>query len=268
MLELFDRTECELGEGVFFDPLNRRVFWLDINNNTIMWKSILSENEYKHVIILKYTPSVIFDVKNNEITLLDAKGVLVLDIDNEETQRIINIPHNFKLFRGNDGVKLTDGTLLFGSMERTPRAKTGCIYHFINKSLKIIDNIGIPNLFIELDDMILISDSFEQKVYSYNKIDFKVKRLWADFSDMSMTPDGGCLSNKGTILIAFWDGSCLIEFNQVGNIINKIDLPVKRPTNCSFINQSDLIVVSAREGLSAAEIAEYPDSGKTFKVSV
>lgn len=63
-----------------------------------------------------------------------------------------------------------------------------------------------------------------------------------------------------------WDGWCVIRFNPAGEEILRIQLPVQRPTNCTFGGDDlkVLYITTASVGLSEAEIEKSFYSGDLF----
>jgi sugar lactone lactonase YvrE len=70
----------------------------------------------------------------------------------------------------------------------------------------------------------------------------------------------------GVIWNARWGGSCLDAYSPSGERLRTIALPVSRPTCPLFVgaDASRMLVTSAREGMTAAEVSAEPDAGKTF----
>lgn len=64
-------------------------------------------------------------------------------------------------------------------------------------------------------------------------------------------PDGMSITHDGLLVVAFWDGSRLEVFSPEGKKIEEIQLPVKRPTSCTFAGADGktLVVTSAAQGL-------------------
>ena len=74
----------------------------------------------------------------------------------------------------------------------------------------------------------------------------------------------GCIVEE-MILISLWDNSSIGVFKKNGELIEILDIPVLRPTNCKFLkNKSELWVTSAMEGLSKSHKRAYPSSGDTL----
>ena len=70
-------------------------------------------------------------------------------------------------------------------------------------------------------------------------------------------------------MISLWDDSSIGVFSKKGELLQRIDLPVKRPTNCKFdLSQNQLWITSAYEGLTNKQLLKYPLSGDTFVFDV
>ncbi|TRZ58073.1 MAG: SMP-30/gluconolactonase/LRE family protein [Streptomycetaceae bacterium] len=69
-------------------------------------------------------------------------------------------------------------------------------------------------------------------------------------------PDGLNITHDGFLVVAFWDGSHLEVFSPEGKKIEEIQLPVKRPTSCTFagVDGETLVVTSAGQGLDPSDL--------------
>ena len=180
------------------------------------------------------------------------------------------------LYRTNDCIKIHDGCFLYGVMRKSPRESDGAIIVIKNNIPKIVyEGIAIPNTFVVLKNTnsVLISDSLEKKIYKFSfndNWDSILKRsLWLDLSATDCVPDGGCMSKGGDIYIAMWDGARITKLSVDGSVLDELELPVLRPTNCKLVNEEkELVITSATDGLSKQCLVEYPLSGKTFTQSL
>jgi len=75
-------------------------------------------------------------------------------------------------------------------------------------------------------------------------------------------PDGMSITHDGNLVVAFWDGSRLEVYSPEGRKIEEIQLPVKRPTSCTFAGAdgTTLIVTSAAQDLDNADDASLDGS--------
>jgi sugar lactone lactonase YvrE len=69
------------------------------------------------------------------------------------------------------------------------------------------------------------------------------------FEPSQGTPDGMSITRDGYLVVALWDGSRLEVFSPEGRKIEEIQLPVKRPTSCTFAGAdgTTLVVTSAAQ---------------------
>ena len=258
------RSRCELGEGLFVK--NGAAAWVDINKDQVF---LSVESELK-CLTTKNKPSIIYDIVENEIKLGCDVGLTVLNslTKHEVLLNDMSDIHDFREYRSNDG-GFCGGHRLLGFMRReAPETKPGYVYRVSDSACYLLDeSIHIPNSFIEIEpSKVLISDSLTGQIWLY-ELDaygnFLTKVLWVQL-ESGVTPDGGCLAGD-YILVALWDAAAIAVFDRKGNLLDRLSLPVLRPTNCKFDpTTSQLWVTSASEGLSKDQMDAYPYSGDTL----
>lgn len=257
-------SNCKLGEGLCIQ--NGNVGWVDIISNQIFLANDFSIDVFP----TKNKPSVIYDIFENEIIFGSDVGLTLLNRLTEVEIILENSSHmhNAIDFRSNDGGRCAQHQLLGFMHRKEPETKPGFIYRVSGDTWSLLDDtIHIPNTFVEIDpSKILISDSLTGKIWLL-ELDSNGallnKKIWAEL-EVGKEPDGGCRI-ADFVLIAIWDGAAIAVFTKDGELIEKLTLPVIRPTNCKYDAQKgQLWVTSASEGLSKDQLKEYPDSGNTF----
>lgn len=271
---VFHDARASLGEGLLIDRAGQQVFWVDINKGKIFRRYFVGQfyREYS----VGGLPSVLLRLDGHVLVFCDNRGLASLDIDNGDVVRLSDNPDTAsnEKFRSNDGVELAGGSIIYGTMECSPTGVNGGLYYYdglTTKSLGI--PIGIPNGFIRLSDTdIVIVDSFMKSVDLYSvdcsNSTIRFKRRWHDFSSNRFTPDGGCTDYKGNVYFALWDGSGVAVLDYSGNLVQIIELPVPRPTNCKLAGDNRLLVTTARDGLSGEELREAPLSGSVLEIQL
>ena len=255
---------CSLGEGINLNKNDSA--WVDINNNRIH----ANVNSFYNSYDIKSKPSVIFQIKNNEILYGADSGIVKYDLDNFIEKILLNIDdiHNFLQYRSNDGGYCCGFKYLSFMHRYEPHKYPGYIYKISEEGWELIDNtVHIPNTFIEIENgKLLISDSFKREVwlYEFNKDGNLVnKDLWKIFEQGSI-PDGGCKVDN-FILIALWDNGSIATLDINGNELCRLPISAIRQTNCKYHeNDKQLWVTSASEGLSQSMLEKFPLSGKTM----
>jgi sugar lactone lactonase YvrE len=89
-----------------------------------------------------------------------------------------------------------------------------------------------------------------------------------DTSGWSGDPDGMSVDADGNLWVAFWDGAAVRCVSPAGELLEEIALPVRRPTSCAFGGPrlARLMITTAREGLSEAELRDQPLAGSVLVV--
>lgn len=101
--------------------------------------------------------------------------------------------------------------------------------------------------------------------FDYSSGNLRNQQLMHKFDDSKGYPDGMCVTNDGTLLIAMWDGSRIEVISSFGEIQEPILLPVQRPTSCTFggVLGNELIVTTAAREL---DLNAQPLSGKLLSL--
>jgi sugar lactone lactonase YvrE len=82
-------------------------------------------------------------------------------------------------------------------------------------------------------------------------------------------PDGMTSDQEGMLWIALWGGAKVTRWDPAtGRMVAAHPVPALNVTSCIFSGPdlSDLYITSARKGMSAAQLAEYPLSGGLFRL--
>jgi len=101
--------------------------------------------------------------------------------------------------------------------------------------------------------------------FDYSSGKLSNQKLMHKFDDSKGYPDGMCVTNDGTLLIAMWDGSRIEVISSSGEVQEPIHLPVQRPTSCTFggLLGDELIVTTAAREL---DLNAQPLSGKLLSL--
>jgi len=95
---------------------------------------------------------------------------------------------------------------------------------------------------------------------------------WQDFVtvDAPIAPDGAVVDSEGFLWNAQWNGGRVVRYAPNGKIDRTVKVPVTRVT-CPAFGGKDLktlYISSAREGLTADELAQQPTAGGVFAIEV
>jgi sugar lactone lactonase YvrE len=83
-------------------------------------------------------------------------------------------------------------------------------------------------------------------------------------------PDGLTVDAEGCLWVAVWDGWHVARYSPRGELLQRLRLPVPRPTSCCFggTRLQTLYVTSARVRLDATALAAAPLSGALFALEL
>ena len=239
---IVDSVRRKLGEGVTASICGNYFAFVDI----LLRRFVLIDRNFEKVLDLRLSsvPSSIFELSGDHALILDDNGICRLDFLTKQTSDVSLIGDlaSNPLMRGNDGAYINN-VFWFGTMQFEPEPGTGGVYVFDGSSALKVDEIGIPNSFINLGHQVLISDSLEQVIYSFDSVNYE-KSMWLDLRGTHLVPDGGILGQNGNVYICMWGDGSVFEFNRSGDIVRRHSVPVLYPTKCCEFG-GKLVVVSA-----------------------
>lgn len=81
-------------------------------------------------------------------------------------------------------------------------------------------------------------------------------------------PDGSCIDAEGFIWNAVWEGYRVERWSPDGRLDRTIEVPVKKPTCCTFggADLDTLFITTSRLGESETDLAREPTAGGLFAV--
>jgi sugar lactone lactonase YvrE/DNA-binding IclR family transcriptional regulator len=178
--------------------------------------------------------------------------------------------------RFNDGKCDRAGRFWVGSLAINTAPDQGALWRLdANGSVQCMArNIHVANgLGWSPDDSVFyFTDSGRRTIFAYDfdiaSGDIENRRVFATLPEGTGTPDGLTVDSEGFVWSAHWDGWCITRYDPQGKVERVINLPVPRPTSCTFggPNLDILYVTTARIRLSAQQLAEAPLSGSILAI--
>ena len=251
-------------------------FWVDIASGILYeynWETkIVEKRNFDRPI------SLVMESNGDSLILAVKGGIVKLDLNTGNLTWLTDLDKHIETNRCNDGGCDVNGRLWVGTMDIDCKEKAGSLYCLDNDLTvkKMIDNLTIPNgLVWSLDnERMYFIDTPSQSVVSYlfkksNGNIYYEKKIIRVPSEMGM-PDGMTIDSEGMLWIALYNGGCITRWNPAdGQLLELVKLPALHVTSCAFVgeNLDSLLVTSAREDMSSAQLEEYPESGNVFLVS-
>lgn len=273
-LKLFSACQADLGESPVWDEAHQCLLFVDISGGQIN-----ALDQHGRLTRLYESPARIGALaltdKGNLIFTQDA-GVAVLD------RTSLRVTHNSKLaitlssYRFNDGACDLQGRFITGLMDEGHSRNTGKLYRYdagLNASV-IMDGISLPNGLAWSSDgsELFFVDSVARTLYRArypaNGNGLEQVLVFAQTPAELGRPDGLALDVEGNLWVCQFNGSCVLQYDRHGVLLQALPMPVPRPTSCCFggPDMRTLYITTAKFGMSAAEQADYPAAGNIYSI--
>lgn len=264
---------ADLGEGPVWDARAQQLLCVDITGRKIHMLDLRSGT-----MISAATPTMVGCVAlraSGGCVAALASGLASVDL---ASGRVTPLPappeHDPASCRFNDGKCDPQGRLWAGTMSLHGASAAGALYCFseAKQSRQTLTGVSISNgLAWSADSATLYYiDSPTRRVDAF-VFDGDTAALGARRTALSLdlpgVPDGCTIDDEGMLWIAHWDGSCVTRWDpRTGAQLARIAVPAPRVTSCTFgdADSGTLYITTARNGLSPAQLAAFPDSGGIF----
>ena len=279
-VELLDKCNNSLGEGITFSSTDNYLYWLDIGNKSKLYKLDLSSNK-KEIFELPEIVTATSIKSEDELILATNNGLKLFNTSNAKFESVVTIEDEQTLTRSNDGASDAYGRFWFGTMQNNfddngngipIKDNIGKLYKIdTNKKISIIEEgLGIPNTFVWSPDNnnFYFSDTLKGTILSYNfeleNGELSNKKELASFNRGH--PDGSTIDTDGCIWNCRWGGSCIVRFTPNGQVDQIIEMPVENITNCIFGGQDMktlFVTTASNEGKNKNEL-----DGSLFSINL
>lgn len=267
---------CSLGEGPVWHDGLQKLFWFDINGQTMFCCDAEGQSLQQWPFDEIVTAAAIVD--DQSLVLATETGLRLFEIASGQTRHIADIESDIPTNRSNDSRVHPSGAFWVGTMVKDEGPKLGAVYHFgAGKVTRIVSDVAIPNATCFSPDgrIAYWTDTPEQKILQCptdpeTGLPNGEWTLFADVADHPGYPDGAVVDSEGYVWNARWGGSCVIRYAPDGQIDRIVDLPVSQVT-CPAFGGKDLkrmFLTSANKGLSTEQLAKEPSAGSVFFIDL
>ncbi|OYU45246.1 MAG: gluconolactonase [Burkholderiales bacterium PBB4] len=279
-----------LGESPFWHPTEQTLYWVDIPG-----KKILRANVYMGTVQVWDMPSepgciapaaaggLVVALRHGIFRAPDWGGALI---------PLASLPYDTAQVRANDGKCDARGRFWVGTIDEPKANRAAALFSIDCRAGAPVvvrhaqDALTGNGLAWGLDGRTLYwADTPDHVIYAwqYNPEDNTVahKRVFKRFErrkddwtylDTSYQgrPDGAALDAEGNYYVAMFEGRRICKFSPDGSLLAEIATPAQCPTMVCFGGEDlkTLYVTTARYKRSAAELADFPQSGAVFSTRV
>jgi sugar lactone lactonase YvrE len=275
--ELFIDSRCELGEGIFWHPLQERLFWFDILNKTLFSATAGGIMVDRFTFDTAVTAAGVIDADN--LAIASAAGIYRLELSTDTREILTPLETDKPGNRSNDGRVDPAGGFWIGTMSLSNPGSTasGALYQVRGGEVtSLLSGLYIPNATCFSPDgrTAYFADTMTnliRKVAIDRDTGLPVGE-WQDFVKVQGPggPDGAVVDSEGFLWNAQWGGSRVVRYAPDGSIDRVVHVPVSQPS-CPAFGGSDLktlYIATARENLTAEQLAKEPLAGGVFSIRV
>lgn len=271
--ELAYKAEATTGEGSIWHPDRKTLFWVDIEGKTL-YEFMPAAKECRKWMFDRMVTTVVPETATTVVVALQDEIIRVNLNDGSHTS-IAKINDGNGQLRCNDGKCDPEGRLWVGTMTMgAPRGSAG-LYTVDGKGTVTSRLTGITtsNGIVWTADKkyMYYNDTPTRRIgrYAYDAAtgDVMYDGIAVSVQQGTGGPDGMAIDSKGNLWVAQWGGSGVYCYNpNTGELITKIEVPAPNVASCAFggENLDILYITTARAGLSAERLAQYPLSGSLF----
>lgn len=266
----FDNRQCLLGEGVFWHPERKQVFWFDILNK----KLLSSVNGLQERWQFDEYVSAAGWVTHSKLLIAGETGLFSFDVDSGAREDVCALEAENVANRSNDAKADPWGGFWVSTMSKDGLSNQGAIYRYYKGDVRQLHReFTTPNsiCFHEPMSVAYFSDTRRRKIYSQKLCPSSGWPIedasdLIDFSDEGLKPDGAVTDLAGNLWCCLYGASRLICISSAGEVLGSIHVPVKQPTCPAFggVDLQTLYFTSAAKDLVDTNLMQ----GQTFAIDV
>ena len=274
-------TGCQLGEGLHWDAASDRLWLVDIHGGRIMrwelgspkWQEWKVSERVGWVLSTDLAPEKL-------VGLQSGMARMRLPADGSECTLLAWVAKPFPAgssLRLNDAKTDAKGRVWAGSLNNDDESQPdGRLFRLdeTGRCDEVDGPYGVANgpAISPCQTLMLHTDSAARTIYAFD-LDVEAgslsnKRVWLRFTEADGYPDGMTFDAQGRVWVAHWGGACVSRFSADGRLTHRVALPTDHVTNVCFAGPrlERLFVTTARQGLSAEQLAAQPSAGHLFEI--
>lgn len=246
--DLLVAAEAELAEGPVWDPVHRRLLWVDILEGHV--HATTPDGEDRIVWQAGTTIGCIAHRGGGEWIVAE-RDRLTLVTDWTSREELVRLPIDDDV-RTNDGKLDPSGRLVVGTMAFDAEADRGQLFSWDGSTLRtLVEPVTISNGLDWTPDgrTMFYIDTPTQEIgaYDYDPATGSMsnRRVVARIDPADGAPDGMCLGPDGAIWVALWGGRCVRRIGLDGTLLGRVDVDAANVSCCVFAGD-DLYITTAR----------------------
>ncbi len=272
-LKVVVAVPCQLGESPVWDDRQECLHFVDILSADIY--SYYPADKSLKITTVDDPVGAIAPCQDGRFLAAMSSGIYTMTLPQGEAKFLAQPEPHAPENRYNDGKVDPSGRFWIASMHTDEKEHRGAMYVLYPDLTfkKVLDETTISNG-LDWDESKsrfyhVESDKASIRRFTYDSIQVGITDIHTvvTFDEEEGVPDGMTLDSEGMIWVAHFGGGCVTRRNpDTGEILAKIELPVKQVTSCVFGGKqyNDLYITTAAKELSEEELADQPQAGYTF----
>jgi sugar lactone lactonase YvrE len=251
---LFDDRPCTLGEGIFWHPKRKAVFWFDIPARQLISRS----GQNRRTWTFDEMVSAAGYVDGNRLVIAGENGLFLYDLETESSTTLAKFPKSGIKLRSNDGRADPYGGFWISTIGLQGEVGAAAIYRYFDDALTpLFDGLHIPNAICFAPDAsyACFADTETHLIWkvALDRLGWPLGKpiVYIDLSAEQLLPDGAIIDVSGRLWVAHWGSGRVSCYENDGCHLIDIDVP-SRNSACPAFGGPDLrtlYVSSARVGL-------------------
>ena len=274
--ELLLDSRSEHGEGVVWSAEHRLLAWTDIHGKAVWTLDPVTGKSQRYSVPGRVCCFAFRQGRGfGEVLAAFDDGLTLLDLETGSSGQSMRPDGLGKGQRLNDGRTDRQGRLIVGGMDEDNLAPISAVWR-VDADLsmtKLFDGVACANgtCFSPDGKTMYFADSPTRRIEAFDydtATGTPTGRHPVAELGGSGVPDGSCIDAEGFIWNAVWEGHRVERWSPEGRLDSTIEVPVKKPTCCTFggADLDTLFITSSRLGESESDLAREPAAGGLFAV--
>lgn len=260
----------QLGEGPCWSAAEGRLYWFDVNGRRLSWYAPASGDRGGWSLALRASAAA--PRAPGGLLVATESGLAHFDLEAGDL-RLIEPVRTAPGFRSNGGRIDVAGRFWWSVVDGEHGLRPGGVYRTdAQGTVRVLGGLRAPHgLACSPDGLgLYVSDAARRSIFRHavdpGSGDLATGELFADLHGEPGVPEGAAVDAAGYLWSAQRGGWRVVRLTPQGRVDRVVDLPVANPTSCAFGggDLATLYITTAREGLSAVQLAEQPQAGGLF----
>lgn len=272
--ELVIDAKAELAEGAIWDAASARLYWVNINDGEVHRYDPATGDD--RCLNVGQPVGTVVPRTSGGVMLALKSGFAHLDTETEALTLLCDPEEHDPTLRFNDGKCDPAGRFWAGTItghDRPGIARLFCLFPDLTARTMLTGVTNSNGLCWSLDERTLYYiDTPTQQVaaFDYDKVTGEIgnRRVVVQVPADLGHPDGMTIDAEGMLWVAHWGGWSVNRWDPAtGRHLKAILLPASNVSSCAFGGPAldTLYITTAREHLTAADLAEQPQAGGVFQ---